>query len=1441
MTDQKQTHFHKWKTGKHWVYGATVLTLLAGGVTTTTLLQPQWFTQLVHAATMPSDFTQVGSIGSAPLYQTSNTSWSNIQKGIDALTEGQTPDYYVGAVQTDSSGNITAGQKVGWYDGQTSYAGQSLGSLASANPADLTQPNYLFVKNAIMKNDGFTDSDNYNDVTAPGQYVGIHNVGQAFESSTGKYVPIGIKVTINDATYYDSSSATSPRDVFSDGYKLMVAARNDGKGNITLGYVVVMTGVQAVDNGGGSEGGGSGGGSGQTYGGCTLGIPDSVNTSITYVNEDTGQALSGNALSAVKIADIDAGQSATLDSGNLGYFISNPTNLVLKDGVLTANSDNTVTQDASTLDANSYVSLKSNNSYSLIFRDTLGNKLQGSIVESLFGTQGPSLTASGYIQLDKTTAQYGDDLPNNLYDFTDLKFQVINKDGKVMDTLTLDSSGKSPKSKPLPPGDYTLHEISDSWDKTGQTERPDVSVHITGGQTTTVSGDQLTNQAVQGQITIVKKGVESGTDLWNGNYSLAGNQFKITKLDGADKGKIYTITTDAKGEAKTDKTLALGKYHVEEIKASDGFALTFKPVDVELTYKDKTTQLVFDEADGTNQEIKGQNTLEKSDKATGSNQDGKAVMKTAQYALFHNDTSTGSSPHTPGQAVLWTEKPNPKLIAGDKVTTSIIGGNTVNWGDKVVVDIDDASLDAAVGNLAEGDYYWQEVNAPEGYVVDPTKHTFSIKKKDDATQNIVTDNVKSAEQVIKAKITLDKSVTLPDNSGGTDSQGGSGYNGVEFTATPMSGTKADPVTFKTGINPNTGDDGWAQQNLIYGDWKITETKGVEGYQNIDPIYIHMTTDTAKDELTISASHNEDFSKPFSTRTFNITDDSDQTNPNGDSSVGDVDSNVPTISLSTIHLNDNNPNTPQPSIDIEKANDAMPNAGDGNYTDQPNNAGVNDHDTAETYYTVKGTAKTPIFFKVTNNGTEDLTDLKVSDQTIEGKVDVSGITWSYNGQKLSTNKDGFLTTPDGKELVLKPKETITATGTLGTLPVDDEHGDEAAVTGVGVTSKKKVGDNDKWYGKRPKPSIDIEKSNDDYAKAGNGNNADKDNNAGTNDHDTASTADDTQPSSTPIFFHITNNGEEALTNLVFKDTTTDGKIDVSSLKFFYQSKDGKTKTDITIDAKSGYFVDASGKVVTLQVGDQIFGTGTLPELPVDQLHGDNATITGTGVISGDKVGDHDKWYGKRPKPSIDIEKASGAMPESGQGNNTDKADNLGNDKVKDADTQDSAVSLDGNVKTAINFRVTNNGVEDLTHVKVTDTTVSGNVSMSAIVWTYNGQKLTINKDGEFELSGKLFVLPAGKSITGTADLDKVPAGTLSGDKATVSGVGVKSGIKVGDSDSWYGKTLTPPQAVLGSLPHTGEGRGAALLSILGGLILGVVAYLKRSELLMRLRQLRRKFK
>lgn len=1117
LQDQKVTHFRVRKSGKHWLTRCLVIIALAGGIGGVVMTHPEWGAYVVQALSLPSGNSQIGTIGKAPVIQTSNNSFSTMQPLFDNLISGQQPDYIVGDTHDG-----TGGQAVGWH-GSTSYAGTAI-SDADTLINGTRGLSYQTIRHGLMLQDGFQAGDKFNYVSK-GQEVSIKNVGTAYDVKAGKNVPIGMAIRINDATYYDSRSSQTPRNVFNDGFRLLVGARNNG-GTITLGYMVSMDGIPNPGTGQGSEGGGSGGAGGNASGAAS-GIPDSIGISITLYDMNTKQNLPANTLVAMKVSDVDAGQAAQIfDSNQIGYIVSKPTNLEIKDNILTAKGNHTVVGDSGSLNANSYIALYNGASTAVNFRDTNGNLGQGSIVQALFGNMGPTSPRQpfGYISIDKTTDAFGKNPWNGNYNFDRLEFEVIDKDGKVVDTIKLDKDGKG-KSKGIPEGKYTLREKSTDWSMTGQTVRPDETTTVKAGETTPV---KLTNKVVVGQ-----------------------------------------------------------------------------------------------------------NTLQKTDKETGTEAHGKGVLKTAKYAYFYDDDSTGSSPHKKGDPVKWTDKPGPKLLAGEKVTSAIIGGEKVDFGDQVVIDVSDDKLQAALGNLPQGKFKIREVDAGEGYVTDPTEHKFEIKETDPNTQTILTPNTSSKEQLIDAKITINKMATLPDG------QGGAGENNAEFTATALSGTVAEDIIFKTGVNPSTGDDGYASQKLPYGDWKLTQTKGFEGYEKVKPIYIHMETDTEKDLLTISASYNEDFSQPYTMRTFSLKDSSTNANPNGEGTVGEVTPDTPTISLSTLHFNDN-PETPKvPSIDIEKANDKLPNPGEGNHKDKDNNGGENDRDTPETALVVEPNKATTIMSRFTNNGTEALTHLKVSDKTISGKIDVKAFTWTYKGQKLSTNKEGEFITKDGKLLILQPDEFVTGEAELPALTDGQLHGDELTVEGVGVESGKEVGDSDKWYGKPQEevPSIDIEKADAKRPEAGNGNHSDKDNNVGENDHDTKDTAKLLKENEkTTIFMPVTNKGTEALTHIKVVDKTIEGKSSVKDLTFTYKGKVLKVNKDgeLTFD----------GKLLVLQPKETVEVKGNLDPLASGELHGDKVSVEAVGVNSGKKVGDADNWYGK-VKANTLIEKVKDVLPKTGE--------------------------------------------------------------------------------------------------------------------------------------------------------------------------------------------------
>lgn len=827
-----------------------ILTLLLGINGSVSLIQGIPLVQEVYGVTLPAGASQVGTINGAPVIKspTNDMSSDTFKEIVSGLMEGQTiPPYVVNQVSWTGNSNLVGGQNI-------SSFGQS--------------------PTAVFGADGYNPTDKAVKTTVGGQAI-IKNVGSALNITTGETIPLNLGITIQNATAPGGGALTD----------ILMAAKSQN-GVITLAFgspTHVGTG-----GGGQTEGGPELGG---TTDGTGFWFIESIGYTVTLINSNTGQPLPNSTLMPIKMSDIDASQRATMGGeGAKGYIIAPDSVLAQAGNGFQAAPGGAINYDTTKLSSNSYVVLKEYNSNGLQYTYTDGANNHLDIVTGIFGNTPWDLPdlLGGYIEIDKSTLQYGKDEWNDLYGFKDISFEVVDDKGTVVATIKLDKDGKG-TSERIPAGEYTLRETSNKWSSTGQTIRPNEKITVKSGETTKA---KLENMAVTGQIKVKKKGKESGTDLWNQLYTLKGNIFKLTSLTD---GKTYEITTDENGEAISGK-IPLGKYTVEEIKASNGFVNTFKKATVELTYKDNKTEVVFDETTGENTEIKGQNKLEKEDVETGKETQGKAEMATAEYGLYYADDATGSSPHKKGDPVKWSDIPITKLLAGEKVTSSVINGTKVDHGDNIVISVDDKELNVAVGNLALGKYEWRELNAPEGYALDKGVHSFEISKKDDQTQTIITKDTHSKEQVIKAKITLQKLAEILGESAE------SGYNGVEFTITPLKGTKGEPITIKTGIN-NNDEDGFAEALLSYGDYVIKESKGIPGFDKIRDIYIHMETDTEKDLLTLTASNNKDFSNPFSKRVFSLSDNLTTKNPNAEDAVGTVSSDKPTISLSKMTFTD----------------------------------------------------------------------------------------------------------------------------------------------------------------------------------------------------------------------------------------------------------------------------------------------------------------------------------------------------------------------------------------------------------------------------------------------------------------------------------------------------------------------------------------------------------
>ncbi|MCK6147194.1 peptidase [Enterococcus hirae] len=427
----------------------------------------------------------------------------------------------------------------------------------------------------------------------------------------------------------------------------------------------------------------------------------------------------------------------------------------------------------------------------------------------------------GEFQIKKIGKETGNPVPG-----TRFKLEYSNlpagSTAPTQTEVTTDENGLSPKIKVLNgvhvkatetavPAPYVLGSAIGDSDV--------VEGDIVAGQTITLT---QRNKQAKGQIIIEKSGVESGKDMWNGNYSLAGNVFEIHENDANGK-VVATVTTDANGHAETNKELPLGTYVVTEKTASNGFANTFKPVTVKIEYANQTTAVIVKNTEGTNQEVTGSTVLTKVDAETGSETQGQATFNGAQYGLFHED----------GTPVKWSEAFKPEYVEGNKLE-----------GDNIAFEMTDKLQKASVKHLALGKYFWRELKAPEGYQIDNTKREFEITYKDQDTKVIATESV-SKENVVK--FTLDGFKYVESKSGSTKS----GYNGIEFKLTPINDTKGETISTKTVINKDGYDGYFAFENVPYGDYELTEVKAPEGYKIIKPLTITSDFDTEKREYTFT--------------------------------------------------------------------------------------------------------------------------------------------------------------------------------------------------------------------------------------------------------------------------------------------------------------------------------------------------------------------------------------------------------------------------------------------------------------------------------------------------------------------------------------------------------------------------------------------------------------
>lgn len=224
----------------------------------------------------------------------------------------------------------------------------------------------------------------------------------------------------------------------------------------------------------------------------------------------------------------------------------------------------------------------------------------------------------------------------------------------VVDEFKTDKSGMVYLPKPLKVGNYRLEEIKAPYGYLVNDET--IEFRVTDDNITQVGPDgktplltlEVENTSVKGGIGVQKvgeqlTGIEEDEDgnlqfiyeklpVENAKFVVEANEDIYSADNQKDliysKGDVVAeLTTSTTGFAATDP-LPLGKYKIYETTAGDGFVLNKEVKEVELTYKDQNTSVVFEDVDYESKRQKVEVDVSKKDAETDT------LLAGAKFGLY---------------------------------------------------------------------------------------------------------------------------------------------------------------------------------------------------------------------------------------------------------------------------------------------------------------------------------------------------------------------------------------------------------------------------------------------------------------------------------------------------------------------------------------------------------------------------------------------------------------------------------------------------------------------------------------------------------------------------------------------------------------------------------------------------------------------------------------
>ncbi|MGH0426735.1 SpaA isopeptide-forming pilin-related protein [Bacillus pretiosus] len=447
---------------------------------------------------------------------------------------------------------------------------------------------------------------------------------------------------------------------------------------------------------------------------------------------------------------------------------------------------------------------------------------------------------NGQFKLLKKDSESGQLLPG-------AKFDVIDKDGNVVETIITDGKGEA-LSKQLPVGTYTLKEV----EAPKGYELSSSLVHVDVAADKTVTVDVLNKKIVEkatGQFEIVKVDAEDKAKV------LSDAEFDVYK----DGKKVETLRTDKTGKVISQQ-LEPGTYTLKETKAPQGYTLLKEEIEV-VVEANKVVQVQIENAKelGSLQVIKkdaesgkvlaGAEFKLKNEagqvvgEAKTTNKDGVVKFENVvpgKYTLEETKAPEGYKAlevtvevNVVANEVVKQEVMNEKVMgqfeivkvdANDK--TKLLSGaefEVYKDGKKVAELKTDESGKVMSPKLPLGEYTVKETKAPEGYKLSNKEWKVTIQNEKEVVKvEAENERILGSLQIIKTD----------------DKDQAKRLAGAEFTLKDAQGNvvKEGITTDKSGIVKIDG--------LVPGEYTLEETKAPEGYELTKQV-IHVTVDGEK--------------------------------------------------------------------------------------------------------------------------------------------------------------------------------------------------------------------------------------------------------------------------------------------------------------------------------------------------------------------------------------------------------------------------------------------------------------------------------------------------------------------------------------------------------------------------------------------------------------------